>query len=165
MRNWKRLALIGILSVLYIGLSKGQTSQFNKFFTPADTLNKTRFNVALTSSSLIYTGFSYGLYNAWYKQYPQTNFHLFNDWHEWNKMDKAGHIYTAYFQGVLCYKGARWTGLDENNSILVGAICGSLFQSTIEMMDGFSEKWGFSIADFGANAVGVAAFVSQQKVW
>lgn len=165
MRNWKRLAFIGILSIISIGVINGQISQFNKFFTPADTLNKTRFNVALTSSSVIYTGFSYGLYNTWYKQYPQTNFHLFNDWNEWNKMDKAGHVYTAYFQGVLCYKGAKWTGLEEDKAILVGAICGSLFQTTIEMMDSFSDKWGFSIGDFAANAVGVGAFVTQQKAW
>jgi len=145
--------------------SQAQSGFFKDFWVPSDSLNKTRFNLALTSSSLIYTGFSIGLYNTWYKQYPQTNFHLFDDWNEWNNMDKAGHLYTSYFQGVLCYKGARWTGLDEDDSILVGAICGSLFQTTIEVMDAFSEKWGFSLTDMAANVAGVSAFVVQQKVW
>ena len=165
MGYWIKQAIIGSLMLLCAVPLSGQSNVIDQFFTPPDTLNKKRFNLALTSSSLIYTGFSIGLYNTWYKQYPQTKFHLFNDWNEWNNMDKAGHLYTSYFQGVLCYKGAKWTGLAEDKSILVGAICGSLFQTTIEMMDGFSEKWGFSLTDMAANVAGVGAFVAQQKAW
>lgn len=143
----------------------GETKIFKNFWSPPDTLNKKRFNLALTSSSLIYTGFSIGLYNTWYRQYPQTGFHFFNDWNEWNKIDKVGHLYGSYFQAAITYKGARWTGLKEDDSILVGAICGTLFQSTIEVMDGFSEKWGFSVTDMAANVAGISAFVVQQKVW
>ena len=80
-------------------------------------------------------------------------------------MDKVGHLYTAYFQGVLCYKGAKWTGLSDNKSIMVGAICGGLFQTTIEMMDAFSSEWGFSISDMGANISGIGLFALQQKYW
>ena len=80
-------------------------------------------------------------------------------------MDKYGHFYTAYFQGVLVYKGAKWTGLSEDKSILTGFLLGTLFQSTIEIMDGFSSKWGFSIADIGMNFAGSSAFVLQQKYW
>lgn len=160
-----RLLLKNILIacfLLFISSSaEGQTS----LLVPADSLNKTRFNVALIGSSALYTGFSIGLYNTWYKQYPQSGFHLFNDMGEWANMDKAGHIYTSYFQGVLCYKGAKWTGLEDNDAILVGAICGSLFQTTIEMMDAFSEKWGFSIGDIAANTIGTSTFVLQQKYW
>ena len=84
---------------------------------------------------------------------------------EWKQVDKVGHIYTAYLQGVLCYKGAQWVGLSEGQSIATGIICGSLFQTTIEVMDGFSTQWGFSIGDFAANALGVGAFALQQKYW
>jgi len=135
------------------------------FFAPADTFSQKRFNYALGFSSTVYTGFSIGLYSAWYKQYPQEGFHTFNDWGEWENMDKVGHIYTAYFQGVLCYKGAKWTGLSDNKSILVGVICGGLFQTTIEMMDAFSTEWGFSISDMGANVSGIGLFALQQKYW
>lgn len=165
MGYWIKHVIAGLIIIICSVSSYGQSNTVNKFFTPADTLNKKRFNLALTSSSLIYTGFSIGLYNTWYRQYPQSKFHLFNDWNEWNNMDKAGHVYTSYFQGVLCYKGANWTGLEEDNSILVGAICGTLFQSTIEVMDGFSDKWGFSVGDMAANLAGVGTFVAQQKVW
>ncbi len=134
-------------------------------FTPADTLNKKRFNWALGVSATTYTGFSIGLYNAWYKKYPQEGFHTFNDWNEWENMDKMGHLYTSYFQGVLCYKGAKWTGLSENKALTTGLICGTLFQTTIEVMDGFSSQWGWSWGDFAFNNLGLGAFYFQQKHW
>ncbi len=135
------------------------------FFQKSDTLNKKRLIPSLTFSAVSYTGFSIGLYQAWYKNFDQEPFHLFDDRKEWRYMDKYGHFYTAYFQGVLCYKGAKWTGLSEDNSILTGFIMGSLFQSTLEIMDGFSSKWGFSIADVGMNFAGSGVFVLQQKLW
>jgi len=157
-----------ILMVFCVNYSFAQIEkpiQKSSFFAPADTFNAKRFNYALGISTTTYTGFSIGLYNAWYKQYPQEGFHFFNDLGEWNNMDKVGHIYTAYFQGVLCYKGAKWTGLSDDKSILVGAICGGLFQTTIEMMDAFSSQWGFSIPDFAANVSGIGMYSLQQKYW
>jgi hypothetical protein len=135
------------------------------FFVPSDTLVPKRFNAALGFGGATYTVFSIGLYNIWYRKFEQGRFHLFNDWHEWNQMDKAGHVHTAYLQGVLCYKGAKWTGLDQRNSILTGMICGTLFQTTIEVMDGFSSKWGFSMGDMGANLAGTGIFAAQQYYW
>jgi len=40
-----------------------------------------------------------------------------------------------------------------------------LAQTTIEVMDGFSTEWGFSIPDFTANVLGTSSFVLQQKLW
>jgi hypothetical protein len=144
-----------------------QTSHVQEkgFFAPSDTFNQKRFNYALGISAATYTGFSIGLYHAWYKQYPQGEFHFFNDSGEWGNMDKIGHVYTAYFQGVLCYKGAKWTGLSDDKSIIVGAVCGSLFQTTIEVMDGFSTEWGFSFSDMAANTAGIGLYALQQKYW
>ena len=135
------------------------------FFEPADSLHKTRFYTALGITTANFTGFTIALTSTWYDQYERTGFHFFNDWDEWNSVDKAGHIYTTYLQSVWWYKGARWTGLNESQSILSGVIAGSVFQSTVEVLDGFSSKWGFSLSDFGSNALGTAAFVIQQKKW
>lgn len=143
----------------------GLASDAQSFFVPSDTLIKSRFNTALGFAAVSYTSFSIGLYRTWYSKYDKESFHLFNDMGEWNQMDKAGHAHTAYLQGVLCYKGARWTGLDQKSSILTGIICGTLFQSTIEVMDGFSSKWGFSLGDMGANLVGTGLFAAQQYYW
>lgn len=141
------------------------TGKSQSFFEPSDTLNKKRFTKALVFTGTTYTAFSVGLYNIWYRQYEQESFHLFNDWGEWRHMDKIGHVHTAYLQGVLCYKGARWTGLGKKPAIITGTICGMLFQSTIEVMDGFSSKWGFSIPDMAANVSGVGIFALQQSLW
>lgn len=145
-------------------VATGQSVHKN-FFEPADSLNRSRLTNALLFTGITYTGFSIGLYHAWYKNYPQSSFHLFNDWGEWEHMDKVGHVYTAYLQGVLCYKGARWTGLEKKRAILAGIVCGSLFQSTIEVMDGFSSEWGFSLSDVGANVLGTSVFAVQQYFW
>lgn len=135
------------------------------FFEPIDTFSRKRFNIALGTSAAFYTGMSIGLYQAWYAQFPQSNFHLFNDWNEWNNVDKMGHIYSAYFQSNLAYRVSRWTGLAEGKSILTAAIVGGLSQTTIEVMDGFSTKWGFSLSDFAANLIGIGAFTAQQQYW
>ncbi len=160
-----RILSIFLLIFLSVHL-KGQDSiDTLGFFEPSPVFHQSRFYKALAFSSTTYTAFSIGLYNAWYKKFDQEAFHFFDDWNEWQNIDKYGHLYTSYFQGVLCYKGARWTGLSENQSILTGIICGSLFQNTIEIMDGFSSKWGFSVTDFAANNIGLASFALQQKYW
>ncbi|WP_235296709.1 DUF2279 domain-containing protein [Portibacter marinus] len=155
-------SVLKVLSFLVLGQCLHAQSSF---IVPADTLNKKRFKTAAVFAGTTYTGFSIGLYHAWYKDFEQAPFHFFDDWNEWNNMDKMGHFYTAYFQGVLCYKGARWTGLNERRSIWTGILLGTLFQSTIEVMDGFSEKWGFSVYDVAYNIAGVTAFGLQQNYW
>ncbi len=153
-----------VFTSLSIGVSQSNEQKL-ALFEPADTLHHTRFKWALGVSATTYTAFSIGLYNAWYSKFDQESFHFFDDWNEWENMDKYGHFYTSYFQAALCYKGAKWTGLSENKSITTGLICGALFQTTIEVMDGFSAKWGWSWSDFALNNGGLAAFYFQQKRW
>jgi hypothetical protein len=152
------------------GLLEGQSDKLAQksklgFFESDSIYNKKRFTYAAGLGGTTYVAFSYGFYNSWYKNYPQSKFHLFDDMGEWNQMDKAGHIFSGYFQSLFCYNGAKWTGLSENKSIMTGLLAGALFQSTIEVMDGFSTEWGFSIGDMGANVIGLGTFYLQQKNW
>ena len=135
------------------------------FLSPSDTLNKSRFWVSAGTSALLYTGAVISLNEIWYKQYERTGFHFYNDWGEWENMDKMGHLYTAYFESMWAYKLARWTGIEDRKAQMVGAVGGIVLQSTIEIMDGFSEKWGFSAPDFGFNVLGSATFFVQQRIW
>lgn len=153
------------MSTLLVWTFNNLRAQKPGFFTPADTFHASRFYTALGFSAATYTGFSIGLYHAWYKGYNTGSFHLFNDWGEWKHMDKIGHVYTAYIQANLCYKGAKWTGLNKKHSMMTGLICGGLFQTTIEVMDGFSDKWGFSIPDVASNFLGLGIFATQQWIW
>jgi uncharacterized protein YfiM (DUF2279 family) len=156
-----------LLLFLFISELRSQDTIATKlhFFEEAKQYDKKRFGYALGFASAAYVSFSYGFYNSWYAKYPQSKFHLFNDYGEWNQMDKAGHVFSGYFQSMFIYNGAKWAGASEKKSIMYGLFASTLFQSTIEVMDGFSDEWGFSIGDVTANVVGLSTFYVQQKAW
>lgn len=106
-----------------------------------------------------------GLYNAWYKDYPQSGFHTFNDFQEWKQVDKVGHFYSAYAESRGSMELWKWTGMERKKRIWIGGMSGAFYQTVIEVLDGFSAEWGWSWADFGANILGSGAFVTQQLAW
>lgn len=159
------LILCSFLLLAGRALSQGQPGSFDSFLTPADTLDKARFWSCLGLGTVLYGSAAVGLYEAWYKDFELSNFHTFNDLSEWKQMDKMGHLFTAYLESRLSYKGARWTGMDRRTAAWTGVGVGMLLQSTIEIMDGFSEKWGFSWSDMGFNALGAGLFLSQEMLW
>ncbi len=143
----------------------GQRAERLPFLQPADTLNKWRFWGSAATGTLIYTGTMIGLNEIWYAEFERSSFQFFNDLGEWEDMDKWGHLTTAYVEANWVYKGARWTGLEDRKSIWLGVALGSLFQASIETLDGFSAKWGFSIPDIAYNTAGVSLFAAQQLAW
>lgn len=106
-----------------------------------------------------------GLYFAWYADYPQSNFHFYNDNGEWMQMDKIGHGVTSYIVGSFGYEMLRDAGLDEKRSIWLGGTLGLAFLTTVEVFDGFSSEWGFSWGDMAANTLGAGLFIGQQFLW
>lgn len=116
-------------------------------------------NVSLWATSFII------LNKTWYADYPRSSFHFFNDNAEWNQMDKAGHLWTNYHITRLSYEMWKWTGFDDNKSVILGGISGVAYQSIIELQDGLSSQWGFSWGDMSANVAGAATFVAQQLGW
>ena len=113
----------------------------------------------------LYAASMTGLYFAWYADYPQTNFHFYNDNAEWLLMDKAGHFATSYIVGSIGYELLRDAGLDEKRSIWYGGTLGLVFLTTVEVFDGFSEGWGVSWGDMAANTIGAGLFIGQQFLW
>ncbi len=106
-----------------------------------------------------------GLYFAWYADYPQSDFHFYNDNGEWMQMDKIGHGVTSYLVGSFGYEMLRDAGLDEKRSIWLGGTLGLAFLTTVEVFDGFSSEWGFSWGDMAANTLGAGLFIGQQFLW
>lgn len=117
------------------------------------------------SETVIYAGSMIGLYQVWYKNYPQSSFHFINDNKEWLQMDKMGHAFTAYNEGVYGYEMMRWAGLPEKKAVWFGGGLGFLLQTPIEILDGFSAHWGASAGDLVANTSGSALFIAQQLAW
>ncbi len=130
-----------------------------------DTLNKKRVLYVVGGQSLVYATSLTILYHAWYKDYPQSKFHLLNDNKEWLQMDKIGHATTAAYFGKMGYETYRWAGIDRKKAIWIGGSAGFIFLSIVEVMDGLSEQWGASSGDIIANAAGAGLFISQQLLW
>jgi uncharacterized protein YfiM (DUF2279 family) len=106
-----------------------------------------------------------GLYAAWYSNYERTGFHAFDDSREWLQVDKIGHVYSAYAESLASMELWRWTGIDRKKRIWLGGMSGAMYQTVIEVLDGFSEGWGWSWADFGANIIGSGTLVAQELAW
>ena len=118
-----------------------------------------------TASAICYGGSFLFLNEAWYKEYPRSSFHTFNDAGEWQQMDKIGHAWTAYHTSRLNTGLWKWAGVDENKSVLIGSSTSLLYLLGIEYLDGRSAQWGWSWPDAGADISGVALFASQQLLW
>ncbi|NLN73264.1 MAG: DUF2279 domain-containing protein [Bacteroidales bacterium] len=112
-----------------------------------------------------YVGSMTALYFAWYKDYPQSNFHFFNDNKEWQGMDKAGHMLATYTLANYSYKIYQWSGISKNRSLFLSFVTGFGFQTVVEVLDGFSAEWGASWGDLLANTAGAALFATQQYFW
>ena len=125
----------------------------------------TRVWIAGGGQALLWTGTFIALDKAWYASYPKSPFHLFNDWNEWEQMDKCGHLWTAYQISRASGELWDWTGVNEKQAILLGGASGVAFQGIIEILDGYSDKWGFSWGDMSMNIAGSATYVAQQLIW
>lgn len=150
--------------MMFVG-ANGQDRVKTNFFKPDTTLNKVKVGVVSGTILGIYSGAMVGLNYLWYKDYPRSRFHFFDDGDEWMQVDKAGHIYNAYYQSRWAVGMYRWTGMKDKSAIWVGGMTGIILQSSIEVLDGFSDEWGFSLWDFGANALGSALVIAQELAW
>lgn len=164
---WKSLlqAIFQALLLISLCLSASSAAAQTPWYEPADSFHRKRFWITAGSGTAIYSGLSVGLWKIWYAQYELTPFHTFNDWPEWQQVDKAGHLFSAYNAARWSYHGARWTGMDEKKAARTAAGIGIGILSTIEIMDGFSAKWGFSWGDMSANIAGSSLFFFQQLAW
>jgi len=130
-----------------------------------DTLVPSRFWPVIGLGSGAYAGAFSVLNAAWYKDYSRTSFHSFDDSREWLGMDKAGHVFSTYFQSEWAYSVFRWTGVRKNAATWAGMGASLLVMSGIEVLDGFSTRWGFSWYDMAANVTGAGLWGLQQAVW
>jgi uncharacterized protein YfiM (DUF2279 family) len=103
--------------------------------------------------------------NTWYKDYPKTSFHTFNDSKEWLQMDKMGHVWAAYNASRASAAMWRWAGVSPKKAAWIGGLSSIAYLTVIEILDGHSAKWGWSWSDMAANLFGSALFVSQQIGW
>ena len=126
---------------------------------------KRRIRIVAATNIIGYSVGMVGLYQAWYKNYPQGKFHTFNDIGEWQQMDKIGHMFSAYADSKASMELWRWTGISRKKRIWLGGMSGAAYQTIIEVLDGFSTEWGWSWGDFAANIAGSGLLVAQELAW
>ena len=124
-----------------------------------------RIKIVAATNIIGYGAAMVGLYAAWYKDYPQTNFHVFNDISEWKGIDKIGHAYSAYAESKASMELWRWTGISRKKQIWLGGMSGAFYQTVIEVLDAYSAEWGWSWGDIGANFAGSGLLVAQELAW
>jgi hypothetical protein len=143
----------------------GQPSIPNSLVVSAQHPDRTRLYVVGTFIAGIYAIIMTWLNFAWYRLYDRSGFHWFDDRGEWIQVDKAGHIFGAYFETVWAYELLRWTGMDNKRAAITAAFIGMGFESSIEVWDGFSTKWGASWSDLAANFIGASLALTQYLLW
>ncbi|MBX9851241.1 MAG: YfiM family protein [Cytophagaceae bacterium] len=127
--------------------------------------HKRRIALVAGGTGALYASSMTGLYFLWYKDYPQSRFHFFNDNNEWMQMDKLGHLTTGYYLGKLGIEAMKWSGMKRKKAIWIGGLSGLVFLTNIEIFDGFSSNWGFSPGDMTANIAGSALVITQELLW
>src|SRR6185312_1791768 len=135
------------------------------FLPASENFNRSRFNTVIISEAAVGTIVTIGLQYLWYKKYPKSRFHFFDDNDEWLQMDKMGHATTAYNISAIQYNLMRWSGVNRGTSEWIGGATGLAYLMLIEIMDGFSAQWGFSKGDMAADIFGSAFFTAQQALW
>jgi hypothetical protein len=141
------------------------TGQAQSFFENDTTFNAKR--TAWTSGSIA-TGWivsTVALKSVWYEESWTNDFHFFDDSKQWLGMDKTGHIYTGSMLTKNISSVYRWSGVDRKKSLLIGSSLAFGYLAGVEILDGFSDKWGFSWSDIGANTLGVAWYTWQELLW
>jgi len=113
----------------------------------------------------LWGGTFFSLNKTWYANYPRSDFHFYNDWKEWQHMDKAGHTWSSYQISNHTSKIWQWAGMEKKKAVIIGGISGMAYLSIIEILDGYSDKWGFSIPDILANSAGAGIFAAQELGW
>jgi len=132
---------------------------------PDSILHKKRLYVVAGVEGGLWATSIVGLNYIWYSDYDRTSWHSFNDNKEWLQIDKVGHATTSYFLGKIGYDMLRWSGVAHNKSVWFGGSLGFLYLTSIEMLDAYSQNWGFSWGDMVANTVGSGLYMGQAALW
>ena len=102
-----------------------------------------------------------GINEVWYKNYARSDFHFFDDLKEWNGMDKIGHACTSYQLNKISHS------LFEKNNIKKPLLKSSVYtfgyMLGVELLDGYSTEWGFSIYDVIGNGFGTILYTFQER--
>lgn len=157
----KIINIIALSSILVFGAFDLQ-GQVDTTFSLS---KKSRRAIVFSSQGALVIGSLIYLQSAWYSDYRSGDFHTIDDSGQWLQMDKIGHVATVNILSNINYKAYRWAGYNNKQATWMGVGISWGYLAAVEVMDGFSEGWGFSWSDMAANTIGGAIFAAQQLTW
>ncbi len=122
-------------------------------FNSASKINYYRLGIVSGTSLAFLGGFYLRMKTAWWKD-DSRKFHFSYDDKYVKNVDKVGHLYGAVLFTEGFGLGLRWSGLDEESSLLYGGILSTIVYTGIEIKDGFAPYWGFDPGDMAADLIG-----------
>ena len=110
---------------------------------------------AVASLTLVAYGAAYWLVfeKGWWDD-DDSHFHFENDFDYALNLDKLGHFAAGVALGEGFYEGYRWAGATEFQSYLFAGLSAMMTHIAIDVKDGYSPEWGFSIFDVLSGTLG-----------
>ena len=102
-----------------------------------------------------------GINEVWYKNYARSDFHFFDDLKEWNGMDKIGHACTSYQLNKISHSLFKKNNIKK--PLLKSSVYTFGYMLGVELLDGYSTEWGFSIYDVIGNGLGTILYTIQER--
>lgn len=135
------------------------------FWEKSHSFNKKRFALVAGSTTLALGASFIYVNNSWWADQSH-GFHfdggtglnnLFtpgNDLKYAKNLDKFGHFFGGIIYSDMFSNAVMWSGVKERRAKLWGGIFGTCIQGFIEIKDGYSPTWGFSVYDLMAGSLG-----------
>lgn len=136
---------------------------FSQTKSDSSVISLKHYNIA--AQTIVGVGSLAGLGALWYSEQFDGKFKSINDWPTWLQMDKLGHATAAYSISNQLYHINLWSGFNEAQAAGYAYLTSTLFQLSVEVMDGYSEGYGFSFPDIAANLSGTSLFLGQQLLF
>lgn len=153
-----------LITIILLITSLCTNAQFIQNFGTSDTsINSGKIRLVSISLGTVYTGALVGLSTLWYDSL--SGFRFFDDNNEWKQIDKVGHFTVAFHQSRTAIDLLKWSGVERKKAILIGGLGGFIFQTPIEILDGFSPTYGASWGDIIANTTGSILPLVQELAW
>jgi len=128
-------------------------------------LSRARFAVALSGVGIYDLAFYETLKKPWWSG-EKSGFHVINDW--WGnyamEVDKCAHAYAGQSMALIAAQSYQWSGMTRRQGLFWGGVTGVAMLAQVEVLDGYTRRYGFSTGDFAANLVG-AFYPLAQEVW
>ncbi len=140
--------------LFYPGLLQPDSAAGNSLTLPQEEIDKGR----LTLVGGVWAGSMLAIHiyqqNGWWKD-NRAPFHFQEDLTYGLWVDKIGHFFGGYILGFAIDHSLRWANVPASRAVWMGAAAGLLFQTYIEVEDGYS-AWGFDRVDFAFDLAGAS---------